>query len=261
MKVDIITIFPEMTQLALEVGIVGRSQRSELVKITAHNLRDFSDNKHKSVDDYLYGGGAGMLLKPEPIFKAVRSLSPSLETKVVLLSPQGQKFTQKMAERLSLEKHLIFICGRYKGVDERVKTKLVTDEVSIGDYILSGGEFAALVVIDSIVRLIPGAISDFESAQYDSFEEGFLDSPHYTRPNEFEGLKVPEVLLSGDPKKIKKWQRQESIRRTFLKRPDLLKTAILSEDEINFIENLKKLERDGDAYEPHKFSRGSISEK
>lgn len=231
-----------MTSSALGVGIVGRAQGLGLVQTSAHNLRDFTSDKHRSVDDYPYGGGPGMLLKAEPIFKAVRSLSPTSETKIILLSPQGQKFTQKLAEKLSLEKHLIFICGRYKGVDERVKIALITDEISIGDYILSGGELAALVIIDAIVRLIPGAITDYQSAQYDSFEDGFLDCPHYTRPAEFEGLKVPEVLLSGDPKKIKKWQRLEAIKRTFQKRPDLLENAILSilsEDEMEFIKSLK----------------------
>lgn len=231
-----------MTSSALGVGIVGRAQGLGLVQTSAHNLRDFTSDKHRSVDDYPYGGGPGMLLKAEPILKAVRSLSPTSETKIILLSPQGQKFTQKLAEKLSLEKHLIFICGRYKGVDERVKIALITDEISIGDYILSGGELAALVIIDAIVRLIPGAITDYQSAQYDSFEDGFLDCPHYTRPAEFEGLKVPEVLLSGDPKKIKKWQRLEAIKRTFQKRPDLLENAILSilsEDEMEFIKSLK----------------------
>lgn len=226
-----------MTKSALDVGIVAKAQRSELVQIFSHNLRDHSPDKHGHVDDYPYGGGAGMLLKPEPIFKAVRSLSPTSETKIMLLSPQGERFNQKLAERLSLEKHLIFICGRYKGVDERVKTNLITDEISIGDYILSGGEFGALVVIDAIVRLIPGAMTDYESAQDDSFESGLLDCPHYTRPSEFEGLKVPEVLLSGDPKKIKKWQRLESIKRTLQKRPDLIENATLSEDEMEFVKS------------------------
>ena len=231
MKIDAIALFPETILPALQVGILRRAQEAGILTVNVHNLRDFTTDRHQVVDDYPYGGGPGMLLKPEPLFRAVRKLNPQSTARVILLTPQGTPFNQSLAEALSLESHLILICGRYKGVDERVRLKLVTDEISIGDYVLSGGEIPALVLIDSIGRVLPQALGDYESAQSDSFSQKLLDAPHYTRPAEFEGMKVPEVLLTGHHQKITHWQRQQSLKRTAERRPDLLqKTELLHED-------------------------------
>ena len=241
MRIDIITIFPEMIANAIEYGVVGRAQENGLLEIIVHDLRDFTHDQHRSVDDYCYGGGPGMLMKPEPLFEAVRSLDPvSGNAKSILLSPQGKLLTQEMARQLSLLDHIILICGHYKGVDERVRQALVTDEISVGDYVLSGGEIPALTVVDAISRLVPGALGNYESAQGDSFSEGILDCPHYTRPSVFQGMQAPEVLLSGNPEKIQKWQRQQAIKRTFHRRPDLLKSIPLSEDDLEFLNTLKE---------------------
>jgi len=242
MKIDVITIFPEMVAEALKVGVPGRAQENNLIRVEVHNLRDFAADKHRTVDDYPYGGGSGMLLKPAPIFNAVNAIKEKEQTspRIILLTPQGQTLTQKLAERLSLESHLILICGRYKGVDERVRKGLVTDEISIGDYVLSCGELPALVIIDTVVRLIPGAIGDYESAQEDSFSSELLDCPYYTRPAEYEGMKVPEVLLSGHHERVKQWRREQTLKRTFERRKDLLEKAHLSDEDLAFIEALKK---------------------
>ena len=250
MKIDIITIFPQMVEEVFKVGVQNRAQESGLLQVRVHNLRDFAEDKHRTVDDYPYGGGSGMLLKPAPIFNAVKAIttidgyseaisSEQQVPRIIYLTPQGRTLTQKLAEQLSLESHLILICGRYKGIDERVRQKLVTDEISIGDYVLSGGELPALVLIDAIVRLIPGAIGDYESAQDDSFSGDLLDCPHYTRPAEYEGMKVPEVLLSGHHENVRRWRRQQSLKRTFELRPELLDTAYLSDEDLEFIESLK----------------------
>ena len=240
MKIDVITIFPEMVEAVLAVGVSSRAQENGLLSVEVHNLRDFADDKHRTVDDYPYGGGAGMILKPAPIFNAVRAVQmPQITPRIIFLTPQGQTFTQRLAEQLSLESHLIFICGRYKGIDERVRMQLVTDEISIGDYVLSGGELPALVLIDAIARLIPGVLGDYESAQDDSFSGDLLDFPHYTRPAEYEGMCVPEVLLSGHHEHIRRWRRQQSLKRTYELRPDLLDAAYLSDEDIAFIEFLK----------------------
>jgi len=244
MRVDAITIFPDMIVNAVGYSVVKRAQENGLLEIVVHDLRDFAHNQHRSVDDYCYGGGAGMLMKPEPLFKAVESISClNDDTKIILLSPQGKLFTQEMARQLSLSEHLVLICGRYKGVDERIRQKLVTDEISIGDYVLSGGEIPALVIIDAVSRLIPGALGNYESAQDDSFSEGMLDCPHYTRPAECRGLQVPEVLLSGDHKRIREWQRQQSLIRTYLRRPDLLKDVPLSEEDQKILNTLREGDR------------------
>jgi len=236
MTIDVVTIFPEMFNVVLSAGILGKAQTKGLLGINVRNLRDYSQDKHLSTDDYPYGGGSGMVMKPEPIFDAVELLKIDQESsRIILLTPQGETLTQRKIERLSLETHLILICGRYKGVDERVRESLITDEISIGDYVLSGGEIPAMVLIDAIVRVIPGAISDYESAQYDSFADVLLDYPHYTRPAEFREMKVPNLLLSGNHEMIKKWQRQQSLKRTYERRPNLLKDAILSEDDLNFL--------------------------
>jgi len=239
MRIDLITVFPDMITQTVEFGVIGRAKQSGLLEIVTHDLRDFTKDRHRSVDDYCYGGGPGMLMKPEPLFEAVESIQYECSSrKVILLSPQGKIFNQEMARQLSLTDHLIMICGRYKGVDERVCEYLVTDEISIGDYVLSGGEIPALVLVDAISRLLPGALGNYESAQDDSFSDGILDCPHYTRPADYRGMGVPKILLSGDPQKISQWQRQQALMRTLRKRPDLLKLEVLSEEDLEFLKTL-----------------------
>ena len=240
MRIDVITIFSEMIANAVEYSVIKRAQENGLLEVVVHDLRDFAHNQHRSVDDYCYGGGAGMLMKLEPLFEAVRSIDSAGDAEIILLSPQGKLLTQDMAKQFSLASHLILICGRYKGVDERVRQNVITDEISIGDYVLSGGEIPALVVIDAVSRLIPGALGNYESAQDDSFSEGILDCPHYTRPAEYQGMRVPEVLLSGDHGRILKWQRQQALMRTFQRRPDLLRDALLSEEDLEFLDTLEE---------------------
>ncbi|MCK5306652.1 MAG: tRNA (guanosine(37)-N1)-methyltransferase TrmD [Candidatus Omnitrophica bacterium] len=224
MKIDVITIFPEMFKAVTGESIIKRACQKKKIRIEIYNLRDFTDNTHRKVDERPFGGGPGMLISPEPVFKAVKKIKGRRKkTKVILLTPQGVKFEQKTAGRLSRETHLIFICPRYEGIDERVRLKLVDEEISIGDYVLTGGELPALVVIDAITRLIPGVLGDSESAISDSFENNLLEHPQYTRPANFRGLKVPEVLLSGNHRLIKEWKRKQSLLRTKRKRPDLLK--------------------------------------
>ena len=222
MKIDVIAIFPEILEVALHVGILKRAIDRNLLEVRLHNLRNFAKDNRRTVDDYPYGGESGMVLKPEPLFAAVRSLEPKDTARVIFLTPQGLPFNQRIAEGLSLETHLILICGRYKGVDQRVREKLITDEISVGDYVLSGGEIPALVLIDAVGRVLPSALGDYESAQNDSFSRGFLDHPHYTRPAEFEGMKVPDILLSGHHQKIMDWKRDRSMEKTAEQRPDLL---------------------------------------
>ena len=235
MKIDVLALFPEIIAPALETGILKRVQDTDKLAVNLHNLRDWATDKHKSVDDYPYGGGAGMILKPEPIFAAVAALNPEVNAHVIYLTPQGVPLTQGLAESLSLETHLILLCGRYKGVDERVRHQLVKTEISIGDYVLSGGEIAALVLIDAIGRVLPGALGDYESAHVDSFSHELLDHPHYTRPAEFAGINVPEVLLSGHHENIEKWRYAEALKRTAKHRPDLLQKMELSEEDIEIL--------------------------
>jgi tRNA (guanine37-N1)-methyltransferase len=231
LRCDIITIFPEFFREAFDYGIIRRARAAGLVETTAHDLRHWTSDKHHIVDDRPFGGGEGMVLKPEPIFAAVRELTGcdsredySQQTRVVLLSPQGRVFTQELAQDLSQNAwHIILICGRYEGVDERVGEALATDEISIGDYVLSGGEPAAVVMIDAVVRLLPGALGNETSAANDSFSEGRLDHPQYTRPTEFSGLTVPDVLLTGNHGEIARWRREAALRKTQRNRPDLLK--------------------------------------
>ena len=239
MKVDVLALFPEIIAPALQTGILKRIQDAGGLIVNVYNLRDWATDKHKSVDDYPYGGGAGMILKPEPLFSAVSSLNTSSVANVVFLTPQGTPLTQPLVEAMSLEAHLILICGRYKGIDERVRQQIVTTEISIGDYVLSGGEIAALVLIDAIGRVLPGALGDFESAHEDSFSQDLLDHPHYTRPAEYEGMEVPEVLLSGHHENIKKWRHSEALKRTAQHRPDLLQNLELSDDELDILKTLK----------------------
>jgi tRNA (guanine37-N1)-methyltransferase len=230
LRVDIITIFPDYFRETFDYGIIRRARAAQLVEIKAHDLRSWTSDKHKMVDDRPFGGGDGMVLKPEPIFAAVESLTGSRQReevaankRVVLLSPQGKQFTQAVAGEFAKCEQLVLICGRYEGVDERVAAALVTDEVSIGDYVLSGGEPAALVVIDAIVRLIPGALGSETSATTESFSDGLLDYPHYTRPPEYEGMRVPEVLLTGHHAEIARWRREAAEEKTKRNRPDLIK--------------------------------------
>ena len=232
MKIDVIALFPEIIAPALETGILKRAHDANRLAVNLYNLRDWATDKHKSVDDYPYGGGAGMILKPEPIFAAVKALNREETANVLYLTPQGVPLTQGFAESLSLEPHLILLCGRYKGVDERVRQKLVTTEVSIGDYVLSGGEIAALVLIDAIGRVLPGALGDYESAHIDSFSQELLDHPHYTRPAKFAEMPVPEVLLSGHHENIENWRYAEALKRTAKHRPDLLQKLELNEEDI-----------------------------
>jgi tRNA (guanine37-N1)-methyltransferase len=231
LRFDIITIFPEFFSEAIDCGILRRARNAGLVEITAHDLRQWTTDKHHVVDDRPFGGGDGMVLKPEPIFTAVEALTGAsrredfpAKTRVMLLSPQGQVLSQTLAQEIAENSaHVVLICGRYEGVDERVAERLITDEISIGDYVLSGGEPAATVVIDAVVRLLPGALGSETSAVFESFSEGLLDHPQYTRPPEFRGMKVPEVLLSGNHAEIEIWRKEAAIAKTRRKRPDLLK--------------------------------------
>jgi tRNA (guanine37-N1)-methyltransferase len=230
LRFDIITIFPEFFRDVIDYGIVRRARSAGLVEIKSHDLRQWTTDKHRVVDDRPFGGGDGMVLKPEPLFAGVEALTGSADkdgfssgTRVVLLSPQGRVFSQSIAKELSSAEQIVLLCGRYEGVDERVTEAIVTDEISIGDYVLSGGEPAALVVIDAVVRLLPGALGSETSAIYESFSAGLLDYPQYTRPPEFRGMKVPEVLLSGNHAEIEQWRKQAALEKTRRRRPDLLK--------------------------------------
>ncbi|XJZ29050.1 tRNA (guanosine(37)-N1)-methyltransferase TrmD [Bacillota bacterium Lsc_1132] len=243
MNIDVLTLFPEMFTGVLGESILGKAAEKSAVHYNVVNFREFAANKHQTVDDYPYGGGAGMVLKPQPIFDAVGALkenAKSTSPRVILLCPQGERYTQKKAEELAKEKHLIFICGHYEGYDERIRTHLVTDEISIGDYVLTGGELAAMVVIDSVVRLLPEVLGNAESHQQDSYSTGLLEHPHYTRPADFRGLKVPETLLSGNHKLIEEWRMKESLRRTFLRRQDLLENIELTAEQKKWLAELKK---------------------
>ena len=233
------TLFPEVFQGIFSFGIFQRAIEQKLVSIAVHNIRDYTHDKHHTADDYPYGGGAGMVLKPDPIFEAVESIEREAETPVILLSPQGRLFCQKIAQELASYRQLILICGHYEGVDERVSEHLVTDEISIGDYVLSGGEPAAAVVIDAVVRLLPGVLGSAESLVDDSHVGGLLEYPQYTRPPVYRGWSVPEVLLSGNHAQIAKWRHEQAIRRTMERRPELLEKAELSPKEKKLIEKLR----------------------
>jgi tRNA (guanine37-N1)-methyltransferase len=227
MRIDIITIFPKMFMSILNESIIKRAQAKGRVKIHLHNLRDYSQDKHRKVDDRPFGGGSGMVMKPEPIFRAVEALKGNRKEKrnrarIILLTPQGKTLTQKLAKKLARYKHLILICGRYEGVDERVGKFLVDEEISIGNYILSGGELPAMVLLDSVIRLIPGVLGDKNSLNFESFEDNLLEYPQYTRPAKFRGMSVPKILLSGNHKKIEDWRRKQAVKRTKERRPDLL---------------------------------------
>ena len=240
LRSDIVTIFPQMIESYLKQGVIGRAIDRGLIDVRIHDLRDYTEDRHRVVDDMPYGGGPGMVLKCEPIFRAVDSIVATVENppEVVLTSPQGTKFTHQMAERLSQKSHLVMLCGRYEGVDERVREQVVTEEISIGDYVLSGGELPALVVLDAVIRLVPGVVGEAKSVAEDSFVRGLLDFPHYTRPSKIQEMKVPEELLTGNHEEISRWRKQESLRRTLDKRPDLLSDALLDDEERRILDNL-----------------------
>ena len=241
MKIDIVTLFPDMFLGPFQESIIKRAQDRGLLEIGLHQLRDFTTDRHRTVDDTPYGGGAGMLMKPEPIAAAITSVRRNNpDAKVVLLSPQGEPLSQQLAQEFSAMSGLILICGRYEGVDERVRTSLCDYTVSIGDYVLSGGELAAMVVVDTVTRLLPGALGSSHSAADDSFSDGLLEYPQYTRPVVFNDLAVPEVLLSGNHAEIARWRRQESLVATARTRPDLLKTARLSDKDRSYLSRMEE---------------------
>jgi len=234
MKIDILTLFPEMFDGPFGASIIKRAREKGLLDIITTNIRDFARDKHRITDDYPFGGGAGMVMKPEPIteaFDAIIKRENKAPETVILLSPQGEVFNQQMAIGLSRLRHIVFVCGHYEGIDERVRESVVDREISIGDYVLTGGELPCMVIVDAVARMIPGVLGEEESAVKDSFYDGLLEYPQYTRPREYRGLKVPEILLSGDHGKIARWRRQQSLKRTLERRPDLLKTGDISEDD------------------------------
>jgi tRNA (guanine37-N1)-methyltransferase len=242
MKFNIVTIFPDMVQAYFSASIMKRAISSGLISVAVHNLRDYTRDKHKSVDDYPYGGGAGMVMKPEPFFRIMEELWPQKEKRrIILLSPKGRLFDQRIGEELSREqREIVFLCGRYEAIDERVREQLADDEISVGDYVLTGGELPALVIIDVVARLIPGVLGDSRSSEEDSFTCGLLDYPHYTRPENFRGMGVPDVLLSGNHSEIRKWRRKQSLRLTLEKRPALINTYFLEPEDKEILDKLKE---------------------
>jgi tRNA (guanine37-N1)-methyltransferase len=244
-KIDIIALFPGMVEAPLSESIVGRARQRDLVTIAVHNLRDFAPGRHHVTDEPPFGGGGGMVLKVEPLAAAIESVRRA-DTRVILLDPAGRRFTQAVAEELARIDHIVLVCGRYEGVDARVSEHLVDEELSIGDYVLSGGEVAALVVTEAVTRLQPGALGDEGATEHDSFARGLLEHPHYTRPEVFRGWQVPEVLLSGDHAKVARWRRLMSLWRTWQRRPDLLETADLSPEEQKAVDRFTQGQRPSD---------------
>lgn len=251
MQFEVFTLLPEVFPPYLDSSILNRARQRGLVDVRLHNIRDWARDKHHTTDDMPYGGGGGMVMKPEPVFEAVEAiLGPTDSLRdasktgcpVILLTPQGRVFTQAVARELSGHERIALICGRYEGFDERIRS-LATDEISVGDFVLTGGELPALILIDAVTRLLPGALGDPTGAEDDSHASGLLEYPHYTRPPEYRGMTVPEVLLSGDHAKIEKWRREQSLLRTLERRPDLLEKVNLTEKEKKFVENLKNIER------------------
>jgi len=244
MRVDIFSLFPQVFNPYLEISILQRAIQKGLVEVRNHNIRDWTTDRHHTTDDVPYGGGGGMVMKVDPIFAAVEDiLGAPPACPVILMTPQGRLFDQKTAYALSSREHLAILCGRYEGIDERIRENLVTDEISVGDYVLTGGELPALTVLDAIVRLIPGALGDPDGAQDDSHASGLLEYPHYTRPPEFRGMQVPEVLLSGNHAEIARWRREQAIKRTLKRRPEMLEKAQLSEKDIRYLDSLTHDER------------------
>jgi tRNA (guanine37-N1)-methyltransferase len=232
MKFDIVTIFPRMIEAGLAEGVVSRGIEKGILDVRVHDLRDYTSDRHRTVDDVPYGGGPGMVMKPEPFARAVEDIAQrrGVPTMVVLLSPQGRRFDHAEAVRMSALPHVALLCGRYEGIDDRVRTEIATDELSIGDFVLSGGELAALVIVDAVSRHLPGVVGDSQSVAEDSFSHGLLDYPHYTRPSEFAGRKVPEVLLSGHHEEVRRWRKMAALRRTLERRPDLINAAALDDE-------------------------------
>ena len=246
MKINVFTLFPEVFQPYLETSILKRAIQNQLVKVYLNNIRSWTLDKHHITDDQPYGGGGGMVMKPEPIFTAVeRVLGDGYQYPIILLTPQGRLLNQSVAYELSEQRELALLCGRYEGVDERVRQHLVTDEISIGDYVLSGGELPAMVVIDAIVRLLPGALGDPAGAEQDSHASGLLEHPHYTRPANFRGWEVPEVLSSGDHARIDRWRREQALLRTYQRRPELLESADLTDEDQEFLDSEVFISLDG----------------
>ena len=241
MNIHILSLFPEMFTGVFNSSILKKAQEKNEVELNVVNFRDYSGNKHHQVDDYPYGGGAGMELTQGPFFNAIEALPPSQgpNRRIILLCPQGERFTQKKAEEFAREEELVFICGHYEGYDERIREHLVTDEISIGDFVLTGGELAAMTVVDSVVRLLPNVLGNAESHEKDSFSTGLLEHPHYTRPVEFRGFKVPDVLMSGNHAAIDNWRKQQSLKRTFTRRPDLLDQIELTSGEEYLLKEIK----------------------
>ena len=244
LRLDIFTLFPAWFKTPLEQSIIGRALEQRIINVNIHDIRAFTNDKHRVVDDYSYGGGGGMVLKAEPMFAAVEgvldSLSPESNPSVILLTPQGRTFDHEKALELISQRNILLICGHYEGVDERIREHLVTEEISIGDYVLSGGEAAAMVVIEAVGRLAPGVLGNRSAAEDDSFATGLLEHPHYTRPEVFRNLDVPEVLLSGDHERIARWRRKESLRRTLLRRPDLLTKFECSLEDQEFLKEINR---------------------
>lgn len=249
MQFEVFTVLPEIFPPYLESSILNRARQKGLIDVRVHNIRDYTHDKHHTTDDTPYGGGGGMVMKPEPIFEAIETVlglaplqtqpEPASNTPIILLTPQGRVFNQRIAEELSRHERIALLCGRYEGIDERIREHLVTDEISIGDYVLTGGELPALMIIDAVSRLIPGVLGDPTGAEDDSHSMGLLEYPHYTKPPEFRGWKVPDVLASGNHAKINQWRREQALTRTFKKRPDMLEKAELSKKDLKTIERLK----------------------
>ena len=248
MQFEVFTLLPEVFPSYLETSIIKRARERDLINVRVHNIRDYTHDKHHMTDDTPYGGGGGMVMKPEPVFEAIESVlglnasqtPPEFDSNIpiILLTPQGRVFNQTIAQELSQHPRIVLLCGRYEGIDERIREHLVTDEISIGDYVLTGGELPALILIDAIARLLPDVLGDPTGAQDDSHAMGLLEYPHYTRPPEFRGWKVPDILLSGDHAKIEKWRRQQALLRTFKKRPDMLEKTELSKEDLKFLDKL-----------------------
>ena len=239
----VLTLFPEMIQQTLSHSIMGRAQKEGHISVEAINIRDYTLNKQKHVDDYPYGGGAGMVMQAQPIYDAYQIVAEKAKgARVVYMTPQGRPFTQRIAEELSQEENLVFLCGHYEGIDERIIEEIVTDEISLGDFVLTGGELAAITIIDAVSRLVPGVLGKEDSFADESFSDGLLEYPQYTRPPVFHGKEVPEILLSGHHANIAKWRREQSLIRTVKKRPDLLETAELTAKERQFVERLRETE-------------------
>lgn len=242
MKVTVLTLFPGMFAGPLDESMVKSAQENGVIEISVVDIRDFTSNKHRTADDYPFGGGSGMILKPEPVFQAVDGVLDGRskgEVPVILISPQGRRLDQKVVRELAEEPELVLICGHYKGVDERIRESLATDEISIGDFILTGGELGAMVIIDAVTRLLPGVLGDFASAETDTFYNGLLEHGQYTRPRDFRGYRVPEVLLSGDHEAIRQWRRRDSLRKTLQRRPDLFGSTNLTEEDRRMLDDLK----------------------